>query len=70
MVRILAGTLLEAGCGLRSAEQTASLVTATEGGEVPGRHSAGPTMPAGGLCLEHVEYESPWTAESSSTAGA
>lgn len=27
---------------------------------VPGRSASGPTLPAAGLCLEHVEYDTPW----------
>ena len=30
---------------------------------VPGRSAAGPTLPAAGLCLEHVEYDCPWAEE-------
>ena len=61
MVRILAGTLLEVGCGLRTVEAAAALVApAGEAGAVPTRAAAGPTLPAKGLCLEHVEYDKPW----------
>ena len=76
MVRILAGTLLEVGCGLRTVDETAALVRDTAPADpagacelprgvqerkgVPGRSAAGPTLPAAGLCLEHVEYERPW----------
>jgi hypothetical protein len=73
MVRILAGTLLEVGCGLRTVEQTAALVcplAAVGGGGEPGhggavaRQLAGPTLPAAGLCLEHVEHALPWAEQS------
>ena len=30
------------------------------GGAVPPRAQAGPTLPAAGLCLEHVEYDVDW----------
>ena len=61
MVRILAGTLLEVGCGLRTMQATAALVGAdSDGGGVPNRTAAGPTLPAKGLCLERVEYDQPW----------
>ena len=83
MVRILSGTLLEAGCGLRNVEETAQLVAPKdvdvaqlsdvppEDGETcPTEDSAlatlatralsGPTLPAENLCLEHVEYDTPW----------
>ena len=69
-----AGTLLEAGCGLRTAEATRALVTLGEGGEdgqpgvVPARREAGPTMPASGLCLEHVEYDAAWPGCSEQSA--
>ena len=29
-------------------------------GAVPARAQAGPTLPAAGLCLEHVEYDADW----------
>lgn len=50
MVRILTGTLLEVGQGLRSPE---SVPEALETGE---RALAGPTAPAQGLCLWEVKY--------------
>ena len=51
MVRIIVGTLLEIGCGKRSAEDIAK---AFQTGE---RRFAGPTAPAQGLSLVSVEYE-------------
>ena len=50
MVRILVGTLLEVGKGVREAESVASLL---EGGA---RCDAGFTAPAKGLCLTEVKY--------------
>jgi len=47
MVRIIVGTLVEVGCGLRTASSIPSLL---ESGD---RMRAGPTAPAQGLCLEH-----------------
>ena len=56
MVRIVAGTLVE--IGLRrsgiEAEGVSAILEATD------RARAGPTAPAAGLCLEHVEYDSVW----------
>lgn len=49
MVRILTGTLLEVGRGLRTADSMTSLFTAR-------REAAGFTVPAKGLCLMEVEY--------------
>eukprot|EP00929_Paragymnodinium_shiwhaense_P102492 TRINITY_DN65690_c0_g1_i1.p1 TRINITY_DN65690_c0_g1~~TRINITY_DN65690_c0_g1_i1.p1 ORF type:complete len:442 (+),score=66.70 TRINITY_DN65690_c0_g1_i1:96-1421(+) len=59
MCRILAGTLLEVGCGLRKPQ---ALLEAFATGE---RCLAGPTLPACGLCLEHVEHVRPWSEEAS-----
>ena len=50
MVRIMAGTLLEIGCGKRSATD---IEKAFQTGD---RHFAGPTAPAKGLTLVSVEY--------------
>lgn len=52
MVRILTGTLLEAGTGKRTLEETAALL---EGGE---RWQAGFLAPACGLMLKEVYYDS------------
>lgn len=49
MVRIMVGTLLEVGKGLRSVES----IDALYGGE---RAAAGPAVPACGLCLMEVTY--------------
>ena len=70
MVRILVGTVVQIGMGRRcSADCAAGSLDATEradiGGYIEGvlaggeRAKAGPKAPAAGLCLEHVEYESP-----------
>mgnify|MGYP000454631611 FL=1 len=50
MVRILAGTLVDAGLGKRTPE---SIPTLLESGD---RRRAGPTLPAKGLFLEKVDY--------------
>ncbi|MCM1192056.1 MAG: tRNA pseudouridine(38-40) synthase TruA [Butyrivibrio sp.] len=51
MVRIMVGTLLEAGCGRMSREQVKAAL------ENPNRQKAGPTAPARGLCLVSVDYD-------------
>ena len=51
MVRILVGTLLEVGLGKREAASVPSLF------EEKTRALAGPTAPAGGLCLWEVRYD-------------
>ena len=50
MVRILAGTLMDAGLGKRTPESIPALL---ESGD---RRRAGPTLPAKGLFLEKVDY--------------
>ena len=50
MVRILVGTLLEAGYGKRTPESILTLL------EEKDRKKAGPTAPACGLCLIKVDY--------------
>ena len=50
MVRILTGTLLEVGAGRLEAAALPSILEARD------RTKAGPTAPAGGLCLESVDY--------------
>ncbi|NPV71807.1 MAG: tRNA pseudouridine(38-40) synthase TruA [Firmicutes bacterium] len=50
MVRVMAGTLLEAGLGKRSAEDVRRALFSGE------RRLAGPTLPPQGLCLEDVRY--------------
>lgn len=49
MVRIMVGTLLEVGRGVRTVESISSLYGAT-------RAEAGPAVPACGLCLMEVTY--------------
>lgn len=51
MVRIMVGTLLEAGCGRMTAEQVKEVLNN------PHRQKAGPTAPAQGLCLMSVDYD-------------
>ena len=50
MCRIIAGTLIEVGYGLRTDDSVARLFTERN------RRLAGPTMPPEGLCMDHVEY--------------
>lgn len=50
MVRILTGTLLEVGYGMRTTESLAELIEAKD------RKQAGETAPAQGLCLIKVDY--------------
>ena len=50
MVRIITGTLVEAGRGFRQPESVKELLDADERGK------AGPTAPAQGLLLESIEY--------------
>lgn len=50
MVRAIAGTLIEVGCGRRRPEEVAEILAARD------RSLAGPTAPPHGLCLESVEY--------------
>ena len=52
MVRNLVGTLIEVGRGAKP------MAWAKEVLESRNRILAGPTFPAQGLCLEHVEYDS------------
>lgn len=51
MVRIMVGTLLEAGYGKMTVEQVGAAL------ESPDRQKAGPTAPAQGLCLVSVDYD-------------
>lgn len=51
MVRIMVGTLLEAGCGRMAPEQIRAAL------ENPERQKAGPTAPPQGLCLVSVDYD-------------
>jgi tRNA pseudouridine38-40 synthase len=50
MVRILVGTLLEVGAGRMAPEDVKRILEAKD------RTQAGPTAPAGGLCLMKVDY--------------
>ena len=50
MVRILTGTLLEVGWGLRTPESMTALLEAKD------RRQAGPTAPACGLCMLQSDY--------------
>lgn len=50
MVRILAGTLVEVGAGRMDAEAIPMILAGRD------RRAAGPTLPARGLFLAHVEY--------------
>lgn len=51
MVRIMAGTLLEVGCGRMTVEEVRRVLESKE------RCKAGPTAPAQGLCLMRVDYD-------------
>ena len=51
MVRIVVGTILEVGLREREPTSVDAVLQAAD------RSSAGPTMPAAGLTLDHVEYE-------------
>ncbi|CAK0867514.1 unnamed protein product [Prorocentrum cordatum] len=53
MVRIIVGTLIEVGMGKRRSDDIERILEAADRGQ------AGPTAPAAGLCLEHVEYDVP-----------
>lgn len=53
MVRIIAGTLLEAGRGKLGPEQVRRALAMGD------RRLAGPTLPASGLCLEWIRYDAP-----------
>ena len=50
MVRILAGTLVQAGLHKRTPDSIPPLLESRD------RRQAGPTLPAKGLFLERVEY--------------
>ena len=51
MVRIIAGTLMEVGCGARQPEDMESIIAACD------RSAAGPTAPAHGLTMVGIEFE-------------
>ncbi|MBS0190109.1 MAG: tRNA pseudouridine(38-40) synthase TruA [Phycisphaerales bacterium] len=51
MVRIVAGTLVDIGRGIKSADDMPAILESRD------RSRAGPTLPATGLCLEWVRYE-------------
>lgn len=50
-----AGTGASGGDSTRSSGETIAAIL-----EAADRSRAGPTAPAAGLCLEHVEYDRPW----------
>ncbi len=50
MVRVIVGSLVDVGCGRRSAEWLGEVLAARD------RAAAGPTAPAHGLTLYHVSY--------------
>jgi tRNA pseudouridine38-40 synthase len=50
MVRIIAGTLVEAGRGRFTPDDVSRIIESKD------RRNAGVTMPAEGLCLEWVRY--------------
>lgn len=51
MVRIIAGTLLEIGCGARQPDDMKAIIEACD------RSAAGPTAPAHGLTMQKIEFE-------------
>ena len=51
MVRIIAGTLIEVGCGARQPKDMESIIAACD------RSAAGPTAPAHGLTMVGIEFE-------------
>ena len=51
MVRIIAGTLLEVGCGMRTVSGATRALTTLS------RQDAGPTLPSARLCLDCVHYD-------------
>ncbi len=51
MVRIIAGTLVEVGRGLKAADEMPAILESKD------RTKAGPTLPPTGLCLEWIRYE-------------
>jgi tRNA pseudouridine38-40 synthase len=51
MVRAIAGTLVDVGCGRRPSEEMRDVLASCDRGR------AGPTAPAGGLFLVGVEYD-------------
>lgn len=53
MVRIIAGTLVEAGKGRLTPDQIREALTTGD------RRKAGPTLPPQGLCLEWIKYREP-----------
>lgn len=55
MVRIIAGTLVEIGRGMKKAEDMPAILESRD------RARAGPTLPPTGLCLEWVRYGGPAT---------
>lgn len=51
MVRIIAGTLLEVGCGVKQPQDMKTIMEACD------RRAAGPTAPAHGLTMLGIEFE-------------
>ncbi|MCR5452188.1 MAG: tRNA pseudouridine(38-40) synthase TruA [Lachnospiraceae bacterium] len=51
MVRIIAGTLIQVGDGIRKPDEIKRILEGKD------RELAGPTAPAHGLCLERIEYD-------------
>ena len=51
MVRIIAGTLIQIGAGIRKPEEIRAMLAACD------RSAAGPTAPAHGLTMIGIEYE-------------
>lgn len=62
MCRILCGTLVQVALGVREVSQVSSALTTGST-----RQAAGPTLPARGLRLEHVEHEQAWSAKLSAS---
>ncbi len=61
MVRIIAGTLVEVGRGRLTADDVSEAIEGLD------RRRAGPTLPAHGLCLEWVRYQSSPSADQQSS---
>ncbi len=53
MVRIIGGTLIDVGRGIKKAEDVQAILESRD------RTRAGPTLPPTGLCLEWIRYRSP-----------
>merc|ERR1711998_771727 len=55
MCRIIAGTLVTIGCGAWEPARIDTIL------QTKRRSAAGPTLPAEGLCLEHLEQDGKWS---------